>query len=58
VIYWSECLATDPEVRIQFPEPPDFLGSGGSGTKPYNIDPFQHVAAFVLLQESSLEFLF
>jgi hypothetical protein len=30
--YWSELLATDPEVRVRFPALPDFLRSGGSGT--------------------------
>jgi hypothetical protein len=29
---WPEFLATDPEVRVQFPALPDFLRSGGSGT--------------------------
>jgi hypothetical protein len=29
---WSEFLASDPEVRIRFPELPDFLRSSGSGT--------------------------
>jgi hypothetical protein len=32
VVWWSEFLATDPEVRVGFPEPPDFLRSSGSGT--------------------------
>jgi hypothetical protein len=32
VIKWSELLATDPEVRVVFPELPDFLRSSGSGT--------------------------
>jgi hypothetical protein len=32
VVYWSDFLATDPEVRIQFPELPYFLRSSGSGT--------------------------
>jgi hypothetical protein len=32
VAYLSEFLATDPEVRVPFPELPDFLRSGGSGT--------------------------
>jgi hypothetical protein len=27
---WSEFLATDPGVRVRFPELPDFLGGGGS----------------------------
>jgi hypothetical protein len=25
VIYWSEFLATDPEIRVRFPALPDFL---------------------------------
>jgi hypothetical protein len=25
VVYWSEFLATDPEARVRFPAPPDFL---------------------------------
>jgi hypothetical protein len=29
---WSEFLATDPEVRVRFPELPHFLTSSGSGT--------------------------
>jgi hypothetical protein len=32
VIQWSEFLATDPLVRVQFPALPDFLKSSGSGT--------------------------
>jgi hypothetical protein len=32
VVNWSELLATDPEVRVRFPELPDFLRSSGSGT--------------------------
>jgi hypothetical protein len=32
VVWWSEFLATDPEVRVQFPALPDFLRSSGSGT--------------------------
>jgi hypothetical protein len=27
VVYWSEFLATDPEVRVRFPAPPDFLST-------------------------------
>jgi hypothetical protein len=30
-VAWSEFLATDPEIRIRFPELPDFLRSSGSG---------------------------
>jgi hypothetical protein len=30
VVYWSLFLATDPEVRVRFPELPDFLRSSGS----------------------------
>jgi hypothetical protein len=32
VVYWSEFLTTDPEVRVRFPALPDFLSSSGSGT--------------------------
>jgi hypothetical protein len=32
VVYWSELLATDPEVRVRFPVLPDFLRSIESGT--------------------------
>jgi hypothetical protein len=32
VVYWSEFLATDPEVRVRFPALPYFLRSSGSGT--------------------------
>jgi hypothetical protein len=32
IIFWSEFLATDPEVRVRFPALPDFLRSSGSGT--------------------------
>jgi hypothetical protein len=31
-VQWSEFLATDPEVRVEFPAIPDFLRSSGSGT--------------------------
>jgi hypothetical protein len=31
VVYWSELLATDKEVRVRFPELTDFLRSSGSG---------------------------
>jgi hypothetical protein len=31
VVYWSEFLATDPEVRVRFPALPDFLRSSGFG---------------------------
>jgi hypothetical protein len=29
---WSGFLGIDPEVRVRFPAPPDFLKSSGSGT--------------------------
>jgi hypothetical protein len=33
VVWWSEFLATDPEVQVRFPVLPDFfLRSSGSGT--------------------------
>jgi hypothetical protein len=32
VVYWSEFLATDPEVLGSIPALPDFLTSSGSGT--------------------------
>jgi hypothetical protein len=32
IVYWSEFLATDPEVRFRFPALPDYLRSSGSGT--------------------------
>jgi hypothetical protein len=32
VVWWSEFLATDPEVRVRFPVLPGFLRSSGSGT--------------------------
>jgi hypothetical protein len=32
VAYWSEFLATDPEVRFRFPALADLLRSSGSGT--------------------------
>jgi hypothetical protein len=32
VVWWSELLATDPEVLVRFPELPNFLRSSGSGT--------------------------
>jgi hypothetical protein len=32
VVYYSEFLATDPEVWVRFPTLPDFLRSSGSGT--------------------------
>jgi hypothetical protein len=31
VVWWSEFLATDPEVQVQFPMLPDFWTSSGSG---------------------------
>jgi hypothetical protein len=34
VVWWSEFLATDPEVRVRFPALPGFLRSSGSGTEP------------------------
>jgi hypothetical protein len=30
VVWWSEFLVTDPEVRVRFPALPDFLRSCGS----------------------------
>jgi hypothetical protein len=32
VVWWSEFLATDPEVRVRFPALPHSLRSRGSGT--------------------------
>jgi hypothetical protein len=32
VVYWSEFLATDPEIRVRFPALPDFMRSSESGT--------------------------
>jgi hypothetical protein len=32
VVYWSEFLATDPEVRVPFPSLPGFLRRSWSGT--------------------------
>jgi hypothetical protein len=32
VVWWSEFLATDPELPGSVPGVPDFLTSGGSGT--------------------------
>jgi hypothetical protein len=32
VVWWSQFLATDAEVRVPFPALPDFLRSNGSGT--------------------------
>jgi hypothetical protein len=37
VVKWSEFLATDPEVRVRFPELPDFLRSRGFGTGPLSL---------------------
>jgi hypothetical protein len=31
-VWWSEFLATDLKVLVQFPALPDFLRSSGSGT--------------------------
>jgi hypothetical protein len=40
VVWWSELLATDPEVRVRFPEIPDFLssesGTGSTQPREYN----------------------
>jgi hypothetical protein len=33
VVYWSEFLPTDPEIRVRFPALLDFLRSSGSGTE-------------------------
>jgi hypothetical protein len=32
-VWWTEFLATDPEVPVQFADLPDFLTSSGSGTE-------------------------
>jgi hypothetical protein len=32
VVWWSEFLAADPEIRVRFPALPYFLRSSGSGT--------------------------
>jgi hypothetical protein len=32
VVYWSEFLATDPEVRVRYSALPDFLRNSESGT--------------------------
>jgi hypothetical protein len=32
VVWWSELLATNPEVRVRFPALPDFVRSNGTGT--------------------------
>jgi hypothetical protein len=32
VVWWSEFLATDPEVRVGLPAAPGFLRGSGSGT--------------------------
>jgi hypothetical protein len=32
VVWWSEFLATDPEMSVRLPALPDFLRSSGSGT--------------------------
>jgi hypothetical protein len=32
VVYWSEFLATDPEVWVQFLVLPDFLSGSGTGS--------------------------
>jgi hypothetical protein len=37
VVYWLGFLAIDPEVRIRFPELPDFLRNSGSGTGPLSL---------------------
>jgi hypothetical protein len=34
VVWRSEFLATDPDVRVRFPKLPDFLRSSGSGMGP------------------------
>jgi hypothetical protein len=33
VVYWAEFLTIHPEVRVRFPELPDFLRSSGSETE-------------------------
>jgi hypothetical protein len=37
VVWWSELLATDPEVRVRFSALPDFQRSGASGTGPLSL---------------------
>jgi hypothetical protein len=32
LVWWSEFLATDPDVRVRFPTLPDFKRNSGSGT--------------------------
>jgi hypothetical protein len=32
VVWWSEVLAADPEVRVRLPALPDFVRSSRSGT--------------------------
>jgi hypothetical protein len=33
VVWWSEFMATDPEVRVRFPALPYFVRSSWSGTE-------------------------
>jgi hypothetical protein len=33
LLLWSEFLATDLELRVRFPAPPDILRNSGSGTR-------------------------
>jgi hypothetical protein len=37
VVWWSEFLTTDPEVRVRFPALPEFLRSNGSGRAPLSL---------------------
>jgi hypothetical protein len=37
VVWLSEFLTTDPEVRVTFPALPDFLRSSGCGMGPLNL---------------------
>jgi hypothetical protein len=37
VVYWSDFLTTDPEVRVRFPALSDFLRSSGFGTGPLRL---------------------
>jgi hypothetical protein len=37
VVYWSDFLATDQEVRVRFAALPNFLRSSRSGTGPLGL---------------------
>jgi hypothetical protein len=63
VVWWSEFLATDPEVWVGFPALPDFLRSSGSGigfTQPREYNNFadkQRLLGIIGSRTQAIEFV-